>query len=89
MAARAADPRVRKGLMDALEDPSTHVAYSAASALTSASRLSPGERDDLKSWVESHWEDWRRAGPILALLGRQGQGAFILEWLVLFPILLG
>jgi peptidylprolyl isomerase len=81
MAARAADPRVRKGLMDALEDPSTHVAYSAASALSSVSRLPPGEVDKLKSWVESHWEDWRRAGPILALLGRQGQGAFILEWL--------
>ncbi|MGD8360290.1 MAG: peptidylprolyl isomerase [Gemmatimonadota bacterium] len=81
MGPRTADPRVRRELMDALEDPSTHVAYSAATALTSASRLPPGEGDDLKSWVESHWEDWRRAGPILALLGRQGQGAFILEWL--------
>jgi cyclophilin family peptidyl-prolyl cis-trans isomerase/HEAT repeat protein len=81
MGPRTADPRVRKGLMDALGDPSTHVAYSAASALTSVSRLPPGEGNDLKSWVESHWEDWRRAGPILALLGRQGQGEFILDWL--------
>jgi len=78
---RTSDPRIRGALMDALDDPSTHVAYYAASTLADAAQMPPGERDALKAWVEGHQEDWRRAGPILALLGRLGEGEFILEWL--------
>lgn len=78
---RTGDPRVRAALMEAMEDPSTHVASYAGSALAGASQLPPGERDALKEWVGAHWEDWRRAGPILSLLGRSGDGAYILDWL--------
>jgi cyclophilin family peptidyl-prolyl cis-trans isomerase/HEAT repeat protein len=79
--ARTSDPRVREALMRALEDPSTHVAYYAANSLAGASQVRPEEQEALRSWVEDHWEDWRRAGPILALLGRMGDGEFIQAWL--------
>ena len=78
---RTSDPRIREGLIEALEDPSTHVATYAASALAGVSQMPPGERDALKAWVDRHWEEWRRVGPILSLLGRVGDGAFILDWL--------
>lgn len=78
---RTSDPRVRRGLMEALEDPSTHVAIYAGNALAGAVQMSQGERDALKEWIDGHWEEWRRAGPILSLLGRAGDGAFILDWL--------
>jgi peptidylprolyl isomerase len=78
---RTSDPRIREGLFEALEDPSTHVASYAASSLAGATQMSPREREALKDWVDGHWEDWRRAGPILSLLGRVGDGAFILDWL--------
>jgi peptidylprolyl isomerase len=82
---RTEDPRVRSALMDALEDPSTHVAYYAGNVLTAATQVSPREVEALRSWAESHWEDWRRLGPILALLGRQGDGAFVMDWLDRWP----
>lgn len=78
---RTADPSVRAGLLEALDDPVTHVAYYAGASFAGLSRLPPGERDALRSWVESHPRDWRRAGSILALLGRLGEGEFILNWL--------
>lgn len=81
MGGRASDPRIREGLFEALEDPSTHVASYAANSLAGASQMPPAERQALKDWVDGHWEDWRRAGPILSLLGRVGDGAFILDWL--------
>jgi cyclophilin family peptidyl-prolyl cis-trans isomerase/HEAT repeat protein len=80
-AGRTADPRVRAALIDALDDPTTHVAYQAGNALAGASQLPPGERDALREWVESHPGEWLRAGAILALLGRMGEGEFILKWL--------
>jgi len=82
---RTDDPRVRSALMDALEDPSTHVAYYAGNVLTASSRVSPGETETLRSWADDHWQDWRRVGPILALLGRQGDGAFVLDWMERWP----
>ncbi len=85
MGGRTDDPRVRSALMDALEDPSTHVAYYAGNVLTASSRMSPGETETLRSWADEHWEDWRRVGPILALLGRQGDGAFVLDWMERWP----
>jgi len=81
MTGRTADPRIREGLMRALEDPSTHVAVSAAEALTSTRQLQPKERDRLKAWVQDHPREWRRAGPILALLGRMGDGPFLEQWM--------
>ena len=84
-AGRTSDPTVRAGLMEALDDPVTHVAYQAAGALSTASHLPPGERDALRKWVEDHPKDWRRSGSILALLGRLGEGEFILRWLSRWP----
>ncbi len=78
---RTANPRVRQGLLRALEEPSTHVAIYAANALSSVDQLAPGEKAELKAWVEEHPDQWLRAGPILALLGRQGEGPFLREWL--------
>jgi len=78
---RTSDPRVRAALMEALDDPTTHVAYQAGGALAGASQLPPSERDALREWVEGHPGEWRRAGSILALLGRMGEGEFILRWL--------
>ncbi len=80
-AGRTADFLVREGLLDALEEPSTHVAISAANGLTGVEQLSAPERDELKAWIEDHPRDWRRAGPILALLGRLGDGEFLRSWL--------
>lgn len=78
---RTADPTVRAALMEALDDPSTHVAYQAGGAIANTGQLPPGERDALRAWVEDHPKDWRRAGSILALLGRLGEGEFILRWM--------
>jgi cyclophilin family peptidyl-prolyl cis-trans isomerase len=80
-ARRTADPRVRMALLEALDDPTTHVAYQAGNALAGASQLPPGERDALREWVKANPGEWRRAGSILALLGRMGEGEFILNWL--------
>jgi len=78
---RTADIRVREGLLDALEEPSTHVAVSAANGLSSVQQLPASEREELKGWVEDHPTEWRRAGPILAVLGRTGEGEFLRSWL--------
>jgi len=78
---RSADPRVRERLMGALDEPSTHVALSAAEVLTGTPQLPVPEREALKEWVEDHPQEWRRAGPILAVLGRMGEGEFLREWL--------
>jgi peptidylprolyl isomerase len=85
-AARAAgggarEARARMALIAGLDDPSTHVAQFAAGALTAGPRLPPGELEALRSWIRDHPDDWRRAGPILSLLGREGDGAFIQAWL--------
>ena len=80
-AGRTADPRVRASLIEALDDPTTHVAYQAGGALAGASQLPPHERDALREWVDNRPGEWRRAGSILALLGRMGEGEFILKWL--------
>ncbi len=81
LAGRATDPMVRAALLEAMEDPSGLVAIQAATALSSAQEVPPRERDALKQWVQDHPTEWRRAGPILGLLGRAGEGAFLLEWL--------
>jgi peptidylprolyl isomerase len=81
LAGRATDPMVRTALLEAMDDPSTHVAVQAATALSSAEDLPPRERDALKQWVEDHPIEWRRAGPILGLLGRVGEAEFLLRWL--------
>jgi peptidylprolyl isomerase len=78
---RTGDLRVRQGLMEALTEPSTHVAIYAANSLANVERLAPRELDDLKAWVNAHPEEWLRAGPILALLGRMGEGEFLEAWL--------
>lgn len=80
-AGRTTDPTVRAGLLQALDDPVTHVAYQAAGSFSTSSQLPPGERDALREWVEAHPDDWRRSGSILALLGRLGEGEFILRWM--------
>ncbi len=81
MGEHAGDPRVRGVLMDALEDPSTHVATYAANGIAATPQMPQSERDALKDWVMDHSEDWRTAGPILGLLGRMGEGRFIMDWL--------
>jgi peptidylprolyl isomerase len=78
---RTTDPRIREGLLDALGEPSTHVATAAADGLTRVQRPAPSELEDLKEWVRDHPTDWRRGGPILALLGRVGEGEVIDDWL--------
>ncbi len=78
---RVADHLVRGDLLDALDDPSTHVALSAGNALISSSALSPQEITSIRTWVADHPREWRRAGPLLAAIGRQGGGPFLVEWL--------
>ena len=80
-AGRTSDPRVREGLLEALGDPSTHVAVSAANVLSGVQQPSDSERDEMKAWIQDHPLDWRRAGPILAVLGRMGDGPFLMDWL--------
>jgi cyclophilin family peptidyl-prolyl cis-trans isomerase len=82
---RTTETPARQGLLDALDDPSTHVAFNAAEALLRAQQLGPGERDRMKEWVEDHPDEWRRAGPILAILGRMGEGEFLTTWLSRWP----
>lgn len=78
---RTNDLKVREGLMDALEEPSTHVALSAANVLAGVQQLPAKEMDDLMSWVDRNPRDWRRVGPILAALGRMRQGEFLEDWI--------
>jgi cyclophilin family peptidyl-prolyl cis-trans isomerase/HEAT repeat protein len=80
-AGRTSDIRVREGLLEALEEPSTHVAVSAAGGLGGVEQLPVPEREELKEWIEDHPQEWRRAGPILAVLGRMGEGEFLRSWL--------
>ncbi len=81
LSGRAADPRVRMALLEAMDDPSTHVAIQAANALAGAQQIPPREREALRGWVEDHPGEWRRVGPILSLLGRMGEGEFLTKWL--------
>lgn len=81
LSGRGVEPQVRARLMEALDEPTTHVASYAAQALSSSQELGPREREELKAWIMDHPEEWRRAGPVLSLLGRLGEGEFILEWL--------
>jgi peptidylprolyl isomerase len=57
------------------------VAVSAANALTGVRQLAPEEAEALMEWVADHPRDWRRAGPILAVLGRMGAREFLVRWL--------
>lgn len=82
---RLADVRVREGLLDAMEEPSTHVAVAAAEALASVRQLPPPEREVFKNWVNAHPRDWRRAGPILSALARMGEGPFLRAWIEALP----
>ncbi len=81
LAGRVADHLVRGDLLRALDDPSTHVALSAGNSLISSSALSPQEMTSIRTWVADHPREWRRAGPLLAAIGRQGGGPFLVEWL--------
>jgi peptidylprolyl isomerase len=81
LAGRTTSREVRNRLVEALEDPSTHVAVSAAGALAASTDMPAREREALKEWVEDHPEKWRRAGPIFTLLGRSGEGEFLRSWL--------
>lgn len=85
LSGRATDPRVRAGLLESMEDPNTNVAVYAAEAFASTDGLAPDEEKTLMDWVEDHPGQWRRAGPILALLGRIGRGPFIQGWLDRWP----
>jgi len=78
---RTVDIRVRERLLDALGEPSTHVAVAAADALTGVQELQGPELEALKKWVRDNPHDWRRAGPILAVLGRMGEGDVLRDWL--------
>ena len=81
VAGRTEDVRVRERLLDALGEPSTHVAVSAAEALAGVQELQGSELEALKDWVKDNPHDWRRAGPILAVLGRMGEGDALRDWL--------
>ena len=82
---RTDDVRVREGLLSSLADPSTHVGVSAAGTMAGVQQLQGAEREELMDWVEAHPENWRVAGPLLATLGRVGEGDFLREWLDRWP----
>lgn len=82
---RTSDPRVRGALVGALDDPNTNVAVYAAEAFSGAGELGAAEKEQLMAWVKGHPDEWRRTGPILALLGRMGEGAFLESWLDRWP----
>ncbi|MEE8385285.1 MAG: peptidylprolyl isomerase [Dehalococcoidia bacterium] len=81
LAGRVADHLARGDLLEALDDPSTHVAMAAGNSLIRSSALSPQEITSIRTWVADHPREWRRAGPLLAAIGRQGGGPFLVEWL--------
>jgi peptidylprolyl isomerase len=82
---RTGDVRVREGLLAALGEPSTHVGVNAATSLSGVQQLPAAEREDLKAWIENHPQEWRKAGPILAVLGRMGEWEFLRDWLDTWP----
>ncbi len=82
---RTSDPRVRSSLVQALDDPNTNVAVYAGEAFSAAGELGAAEKEELMDWVEGHLDEWQRAGSILALLGRMGEGAFLESWLSRWP----
>jgi peptidylprolyl isomerase len=81
LAGRSTELAVRQDLMEALNDPSTHVGLSAAEAIFQIRQMGPGDADRLKAWLQDNPEDWRRAGPVLAVLGRMGETELLLDWL--------
>jgi peptidylprolyl isomerase len=67
--------------MQALDEPSPHVASYAAEGVAGVRQLAPRDVESFKAWLDDHPGEWRLAGPLLAALARSGEGPYILEWL--------
>ncbi|MDX1567312.1 MAG: peptidylprolyl isomerase [Longimicrobiales bacterium] len=72
---------VRDSLFQALSDSSTHVAVTAAQALTRNMQLAEEELDRIQVWVRNNPTRWRVVEPFLAALGSGGRGDIILWWM--------
>ncbi|MFP3947608.1 MAG: peptidylprolyl isomerase [Longimicrobiales bacterium] len=72
---------VRDSLFEALGDSSSHVAVTAAQALTRNMELSEEQLDRIQVWVRNNPTRWRVAAPFLGALGSAGRGDIILWWM--------
>jgi peptidylprolyl isomerase len=68
-------------LLPVLDDPSTHVAQTAAQGVAAhAAALTPEQAAGVGQWVAAHPEAWLVAGNLLPALFRHGRTADALEW---------
>ncbi|MDX1530699.1 MAG: HEAT repeat domain-containing protein [Rhodothermales bacterium] len=80
--ALAGSPTVpaQEALLAALDDPSPHVAQTAASALAGADSPAPATVDAAAKWLADHAADWRTGTALLPLLVAHGREAAALAW---------
>jgi len=80
-AGQRGDATVRRALLGALDDRSSHVALAAAAALAGTEDLTAAELSDLSGWAASHPGRWRVTGALLPAFGRSGDIDLVLVWL--------
>jgi cyclophilin family peptidyl-prolyl cis-trans isomerase len=78
-------PVARAALLDALSDPSEHVALAAAGALSNSPPL-PAWSRELIAWIEAHPDRPRVSGALLLALAKGGATSYVLEFLDRYPI---
>ncbi len=69
-------------LVDAFQDPSTHVAVAAASALAAADSLADETIHDVAAWTVPGRRDWRVTGAALPVLSKAGADGFVIFYLM-------
>lgn len=74
------NPDNRDALLEALDDPSPHVAVAAAQALGQGSPV-PSEFQRMKSWIEANPDRWQAAAPLLVLLAQGDEREFVFGWM--------
>lgn len=82
---REGDQDVRELLFALLEDPSVHVALTAARVLAQTDHP-PSIRLRVRTWIEDHPDRPVVIGPLLALLARQDEREFVFGWIDASPL---
>lgn len=74
-------PEALDALFRALDDPSPHVAQTAAQGVaTHAAALTPAQADQAAEWVAAHRRDWLVGGNLLPVLVQHGRTDDALDW---------
>lgn len=78
----ASRPGAEAALLAALDDPSEHVAVTAAAALAAADTLSPETLDAAEAWHEAHPQAWPVWTALMPALVKADRDARALSWMM-------